>query len=178
MPGLFHALISGPAVEGRCRHPGGPFTSPPPTWSSNQRGAGDWPDQMTIPKMWPSAVRSWGEREWGVACWRKPRRGETCPCGRIHGDPKINNMLMDVASGEAIALVDLRHSSNQAWCITHRRLSAHPAANPPGEGKQAIGPTVRFDPSCVTRSFRARGRRLAVFPHPHRLRPMLYGRDA
>jgi len=52
-----------------------------------------------------------------VGCGRaggtKARR--PCPCGRSNGRPEDQNMLMDVASGEAIALVDL-DTVKPAWC--------------------------------------------------------------
>jgi len=157
---------------GACRHPGGPFTSPPPNLEQYPRGAAGLPI-VTI-QMWPFCRAFVGEREWGWPCWRKPRRGATCL--RRPWRPKINEHAHGRGSGE-----------RSPWSIS--TPSTRPGALDIGDGPalllQPAGeetsdwPPVRLTPAslCDAIPCRAIAAAAASFPHPPTT-TNLYARDS
>jgi len=80
-----------------------------------------------------------------VAGLEEAKQGDL-PAGRSIATRRSTNMLMDVARGEAIALVDL--DTVKPAGIYTSRLSALLLQNPPGAGNKRLG-AVALTPSCV-----------------------------
>ena len=55
--------------------------------------------------LWPAVYR--GRAGPGPRSWRRPGPRAGSALRPIHGDPKVNNVLLDTATGQAVALVDL-----------------------------------------------------------------------
>ncbi|APD48889.1 phosphotransferase [Synechococcus sp. CS-602] len=139
--GLFHALISDLPVEGLADTLVGFHITP--TYLEQYHavlGTGPISDDPDV-----AFCRAFvGEREWGVAVLEEAKARGDLPLRPIHGDPKINNMLMDVASGEAIALVDL---DTVKPGLVHYDIGdcLRSCCNPLGE-ETSDWAAVRFDP--------------------------------
>ena len=82
-------------------------------------------------------------RAWAHVLEDAKAQGRLC-LRPIHGDPKVNNFMMDTSSGQAVSLIDL---DTVKPCLVHYDIGdcLRSAANPLGEETENWD-SVRFDP--------------------------------